>query len=164
MTDRFLPDTAWRNHAACAGTDPNDWVWIPGHKHKDARKAAKLKEICATCPVSRQCLEAELDAMRNGEGSYGVFGGTDVNERRAMLGKGRSNHNPTPITHGSMAGYVKHNRYPHIFAEPCQECRDAYNERRNQLKQEQRARRIRAGVADWVQRDHPLHVVEGGAA
>ena len=164
-SDVSLHDTAWRNHAACAGTDPNDWVWIPSHKHKDARKAAKLKEICATCPVSRQCLEAELDAMRNGEGSYGVFGGTDTDERRQMLGKGRRFHQPsTPMVHGTVAGYVKHTRYPAMFGEPCDPCRLANNQRQNTTKRQRREARIRAGVADWVQRDHPLHVVEGGAA
>ena len=159
-----MSDDSWRTRAACAGTDPNDWVWINSNKRKDAKKAEKLKAVCATCPVRVQCLNAELQAMRNGEASYGVFGELDANERRDLLGKGRANHNPTPIVHGTMAGYVKHNRYPHHFAEPCQECRDEYNRRRNQLKQEQRARRIRDGVTDWVNRDHPLHVIEGGAA
>ena len=155
----------WRTRAACAGTDPNDWVWINSNKIKDTRKAAKLKAICDGCPVRQPCLDAELDAMRNGEASYGVFGGTDANERRVMLGKNRSNHQPTPIVHGTMAGYVKHNRYPHIFAEPCADCRTAYNQRRTELKQQQRARRIRTGVTDWITRDHPpLTVIEGGAA
>jgi len=149
----------WRHHAACAGSDPNDWVWINSNKLKDGRKAARLKQICATCPVAKQCLDAELEAMRNGDASYGVFGGTDAYERRTMLGMSthaRQLHKPsTPMAHGTVAGYVKHTRYPEIFGPPCAECRWVHNQRSAEFKRDKRAQRIRTGVADWVSRDHP---------
>ena len=90
----------------------------------------------------------------------------DTDERRQMLGKGRRFHQPsTPMVHGTVAGYVKHTRYPAMFGEPCDPCRLANNQRQNTTKRQRREARIRAGVADWVQRDHPpLVVVEGGAA
>lgn len=105
------PDT-WRTRAACAGDDPNDWVWINSHSGRDRRRAERLKATCATCPVRTQCLDAELAAMRNGDTSYGVFGGLDAIERRQLLGMSthsRQLHRPsTPMTHGTVAGYVKH--------------------------------------------------------
>ena len=76
--------TDWRTHAACADSDPNDWVWINSNKIKDARKAAPLKRICATCPVAAQCLDYALDNRID----HGVWGGTSERQRRRML-KGR---------------------------------------------------------------------------
>ena len=161
----FHASDDWRTQAACAGTDPNDWVWINSNKRKDARKAEKLKAVCATCPVRTPCLDAELAAMRNGDSSYGVFGGLDAIERRQLLGMSTHNrqlHRPsTPMTHGTVAGYVKHVRYPTMFGPPCTECRQANNTRQNDSKKVRRER-IRAGVTDWIQRDHPLHVIDGG--
>lgn len=169
----FHDSDDWRTLAACADDDPNDWVWIVSHKPKDRARANKLKQICATCPVRQQCLDAELNAMRNGELSYGVFGGTDHDERRTMLGIGRRFHRPsTPMEHGTVAGYVKHTRYPNMFGPPCDECRqargDSHNTARNTRRAEARAARdayirdeaarqarIRDGVTDWVQHDHP---------
>ena len=141
----------WRHLAACAGSDPNDWVWINSNKLKDGRKAAKLKQICATCPVRVECLDSELAVMRTGETSYGVFGGTDVYERRVMLGmsadfRRRQHHRPSsPMEHGTVAGYNKHFRYPDLFGSPCDACKWANSQR---FVEYRRTRRIGVGVAE----------------
>lgn len=160
-------DDSWRTRAACAGDDPNDWVWINSHSGRDRRRAERLKQTCATCPVKQSCLDTELAAMRNGDTSYGVFGGLDAIERRRLLGMSthaRQLHRPsTPMTHGTVAGYIKHVRYPDMYGPPCTECRNANNRRQNDSKKARR-QRIATGVADWVSRDHPTLEVEGGAA
>ena len=145
---------SWRHLAACANEDTKDWVWINSHKLKDARKAARLKAICATCPVRVECLDAELAVMRTGETSYGVFGGTDVYERRELLGmstdaRRRQHHKPTsPMAHGTVVGYNKHFRYPHIYGPACDACKWANSQRFVEYRR-QRAERIRVVEAGF---------------
>lgn len=43
-------------------------------------KVAKAKAICATCPVSAQCLDL---ALQNGD-EFGIFGGLTPSERKAL--------------------------------------------------------------------------------
>ncbi|WP_143261941.1 WhiB family transcriptional regulator, partial [Allokutzneria sp. NRRL B-24872] len=54
------------------------------------RRDDEAKKVCATCPVVRRCLEHALAV----EEPYGVWGGQDEDERRAVVlarkGRGRT--------------------------------------------------------------------------
>jgi WhiB family redox-sensing transcriptional regulator len=66
----------WRDQALCAQTDPE--AFYP-EKGQSARRA---KLVCRACPVRHDCLE---DALSRHE-QWGVWGGLDVQQRRAITG------------------------------------------------------------------------------
>ena len=73
--DAFLEHIAalrptWYRHAACRGHDPT--LFFP-ERGSDSRAA---KKVCATCPVTDQCLQAAT------YDTVGVWGGTNTQERR----------------------------------------------------------------------------------
>ena len=68
------PD-AWREHARCLGTDPA--LFYPNN----GAGVDKARVVCATCPVTEECLEY---ALSTGE-KFGVWGGTSERERRLKL-------------------------------------------------------------------------------
>ncbi|WP_431231505.1 WhiB family transcriptional regulator [Mycolicibacterium psychrotolerans] len=84
-------DQSWRLQAVCHpanGHDPNTWFPPqpkPYSTRAEARRATALriwwetraKNLCATCPVARECLEYADD---NDE-REGVWGGLTVTER-----------------------------------------------------------------------------------
>lgn len=64
-------DEKWRLQAACRGEDPTWWELTPGNKHTGPYRQAH--QICASCPVWRDCLQ-----MAERTGSEGlIFGGVD---------------------------------------------------------------------------------------
>lgn len=63
----------WRELAACRGMDPE--VFLPAGPAQ-ARRAIK---VCATCPVTAECLEHAFEC-----GEIGVWGGTTFQERKRM--------------------------------------------------------------------------------
>jgi WhiB family redox-sensing transcriptional regulator len=69
-------DTArkWAAQALCAGTDP-EFFFPPGDG-----PATETRRICATCPVSSQCLAYAVAA---GE-PFGIWGGLDPRERQNL--------------------------------------------------------------------------------
>jgi WhiB family redox-sensing transcriptional regulator len=73
--------------AACKGADP-DLFFGPDAEFVSARKArvAEAKAICAGCPERLACLAWALDTRE----PYGVWGGADEDERRAMLRQQRA--------------------------------------------------------------------------
>ena len=73
--------------AACKGADP-DLFFGPDAEFVTVRqeREAKAKAVCARCPVRAECLEYALDT---GE-AYGVWGGANEDERRAMLRQRRA--------------------------------------------------------------------------
>lgn len=73
--------------AACKGEDP-DLFFGPFAEFVTARqqREAKAKAICARCPARAECLEFALDTRE----AYGVWGGMNEDERRAMLRRHRS--------------------------------------------------------------------------
>lgn len=75
----LLPIGGWQQDAACRQTDPELFF----SNHEDDRDAAIA--LCGTCPVRMQCLEHAL-ASREG---YGIWGGTDEQERRRILRRQR---------------------------------------------------------------------------
>ena len=80
------PDTAtrlittWKDRAACAGY-PNS-IFFPT---SDASVASieKAKAVCATCPVSVECLEYAFETNQ----VSGIWGGTTEEERRSLRRK-----------------------------------------------------------------------------
>jgi WhiB family transcriptional regulator, redox-sensing transcriptional regulator len=72
---------AWRERAACAGSDPDLF--------HNARRIAAAKAICATCPVLDECRRDQLSWETNGPArfranTFGVVGGLSGAERRRI--------------------------------------------------------------------------------
>jgi WhiB family redox-sensing transcriptional regulator len=67
----------WAAQALCAQVDP-EIFFPPGDD-----PATEARRICAHCPVRRPCLDYALAA---GE-EYGIWGGLDPEERRALRWK-----------------------------------------------------------------------------
>lgn len=77
-----LDSDGWRNRAACRGKDPE--IFFPNGSSPAAQLwISEAKEICATCPVRKACLELALAAEGWAPGSQrdGIFGGLDGEER-----------------------------------------------------------------------------------
>lgn len=75
-------DELWQAKAACRGPH-TDLFFAPSHfERKDDRqqREARAKEICASCPVRKPCLEY---ALRIHE-PHGIWGGLNEAERRAL--------------------------------------------------------------------------------
>ncbi len=73
---RPSPENDWAFEASCA---------LPGAPNmfphdNDLRGIGDAKSVCASCPVSRECLAS---ALRNGD-QYGVWGGYTAEERRLI--------------------------------------------------------------------------------
>jgi WhiB family redox-sensing transcriptional regulator len=64
------PRTRWQEKAACLKSSPELFFYELGEK--------KAKEVCAECPVSKECLAAYLFEP------YGVFGGLNPSERENL--------------------------------------------------------------------------------
>lgn len=63
----------WQYEAVCT---PEDMVLMFSELKS---KVARMKAICATCPVQAKCLEFALDPVN--EITAGIFGGTTEEER-----------------------------------------------------------------------------------
>jgi len=74
-----LPDWAG---AACQGVDPELFFVPDAERVTDRqRREVEAKAICASCPVRAACLAYALDTGQ----VFGIWGGADEDERRAML-------------------------------------------------------------------------------
>lgn len=75
---RSIADTSWHIHGACYGMDPDeaDELFFP--VPRDHWATAEAKELCALCPVRRDCLNY---ALENGI-KQGTWGGLTEAERR----------------------------------------------------------------------------------
>ncbi|MFF2039012.1 WhiB family transcriptional regulator [Kitasatospora sp. NPDC058170] len=67
--------------AACTGVDPD--LFFPADDDEFSERRAR--QICAGCPVRERCLAL---AIKRGE-PYGIFGGLDETERRALAQRRR---------------------------------------------------------------------------
>lgn len=95
--------------ALCAQTDPE--LFFP-EKGKDNRRA---KQVCAACPVRRQCAEWALSSPEHLEG---IWGGLSVNERKALRRANRPQREPKRSC-GTAAGARQHYR---LGERPCEAC------------------------------------------
>jgi WhiB family redox-sensing transcriptional regulator len=69
----------WRKRAVCRNVDPE--LFFPvGTKGPALLQIAEAKQVCAGCPVMSECREWALESRQE----YGVFGGLDEDERRAL--------------------------------------------------------------------------------
>lgn len=64
----------WYRRAACRGMDMA--IFFPENAHY-----ADALAVCATCPVTRECLESVLPIEND---LYGVFGGMTPKQREAV--------------------------------------------------------------------------------
>jgi WhiB family redox-sensing transcriptional regulator len=73
-------------HRACTYSD-KDLFFSENDPSRLKAKMAELeaKQICRTCPVQVECLEAALAADE-----FGIWGGTNRDERRKMKKAGRA--------------------------------------------------------------------------
>ncbi|WP_425438143.1 WhiB family transcriptional regulator [Nonomuraea fuscirosea] len=69
----------WTRRAACLDLDPELFfpISVEGPGHSQVERA---KQVCGGCPVREPCLEYALETSQ----AYGVWGGTDPAQRRAM--------------------------------------------------------------------------------
>lgn len=76
-----LDATSWWEYALCRAWDA-DLFCVPDGVSPSRKRAqeTKAKSICRTCPVRERCLD---EALARGE-QYGVWGGMDTDERRAL--------------------------------------------------------------------------------
>ncbi|MFJ3274134.1 WhiB family transcriptional regulator [Streptomyces sp. NPDC086776] len=86
---RYWPDNLprpahWDRTAACREADPV--LFFPeGDDATIALLTQEAKGYCRTCPVSTRC---QIDALERAE-PFGVWGGLDERERRAILRSAR---------------------------------------------------------------------------
>jgi WhiB family redox-sensing transcriptional regulator len=71
--------TGWRDEAACRDADI-DLFFPIGVTGEAERQIARAKLVCRECPVRERCLDF---AIRTNQ-EYGVWGGADEDERRAL--------------------------------------------------------------------------------
>ncbi|MGV9266715.1 WhiB family transcriptional regulator [Kitasatospora sp. NPDC003701] len=70
-------DNSWATKAACATTaHPDQFHPLPD----ESEETASAKSVCASCPVSRQCLEEALDLNDR----WGIRGGLGETERLVL--------------------------------------------------------------------------------
>ena len=65
------PDPEWQRQAACRGMDPA--IFHP----EIGQRATEAKAVCATCPVTAECLQAAIDERDE----HSVRGGYTATER-----------------------------------------------------------------------------------
>lgn len=71
----------WRDHAACLGADAELFFTPDGERGMPRlQRIRRAKAVCATCPVTTQCLDDALDHNI----TFGVWGGLDEEERRTV--------------------------------------------------------------------------------
>jgi WhiB family redox-sensing transcriptional regulator len=100
------PDNAWRQAAACRGRDSELFFPI-GKTGPAVAQIQRAKAICAGCASRPDCLAFALDTRQ----PYGIWGGLDEDERRALRSQRRrqSTRRPAPILH-SAAGVTARER------------------------------------------------------
>ena len=85
----------WTRRARCIEEPYASWPWIqePSGGRDNPRAVAKLMEVCAGCPVRRECLVQALSEHR--VTVMGVFGGTTTADRtRTLPLSNRRGHGP----------------------------------------------------------------------
>jgi WhiB family transcriptional regulator, redox-sensing transcriptional regulator len=71
--------TSWRERAACRSYDPE--IFFPiGKTGRAIAEIQRAKTICANCPIRADCLAFALQTHQD----YGIWGGCDEDERRAL--------------------------------------------------------------------------------
>jgi WhiB family redox-sensing transcriptional regulator len=71
--------TSWRESAACRSHDPELFFPI-GKTGRAVGEIQGAKAVCAACPARTGCLAFALETHQD----YGIWGGCDEDERRAL--------------------------------------------------------------------------------
>ena len=76
----------WRPRAACRGLDPDTFFVSEDVENRQERREreATAKAVCAHCSVVEECLSYALEAGER----YGIWGGCNADERRALKRRG----------------------------------------------------------------------------
>ena len=79
-----VSQSKWRDFAACRGPQAHNFFSFSSSERRDERRRreAQAKKICNRCDVCEECLSHALEIRE----LYGIWGGTNGMERRAMLG------------------------------------------------------------------------------
>ena len=75
----LIPTGTWQQDAACRDAEPDLFF-----STAEADRAEAL-EMCGSCPVRLECLEHALETRE----AYGIWGGTDEQERKRLLRRRR---------------------------------------------------------------------------
>lgn len=129
----------WRNDAACRGMDTNIF-YPPPH---NAEAVALAKGICATCPVSDDCLLEVLVDVNNYD-NFGIFGGTSAKQRQKLRRTLGIDRNPVTFELAPCGTEAAHRRHLRKEQRPCADCRQAHGRYLQELA-EKRAR-LKAGA------------------
>jgi WhiB family transcriptional regulator, redox-sensing transcriptional regulator len=72
----------WTMAAACRDSDASTFYTSEINERKEVRleRESLAKRICSTCSVREECLDAALERHE----SYGIWGGLNELERRAL--------------------------------------------------------------------------------
>jgi WhiB family redox-sensing transcriptional regulator len=76
----------WRPQAACRGLDPDMFFASEDLENRQERREreATAKAVCARCGVVEECLTYAIAAGER----YGIWGGLNADERRALKRRG----------------------------------------------------------------------------
>lgn len=83
MAARAALGSLWEQ-AACQAADPELFFPVAG-AGAGLAEIARAKAVCAECPVRDRCLDYAIET----EQAHGVWGGTTVDERRAIAARRR---------------------------------------------------------------------------
>ena len=75
----LLPTGTWQQDAACRDAEPDVFF---SNAEADREEALRM---CGDCPVRMECLEHALETRE----AYGIWGGTDEQERKRLLRRRR---------------------------------------------------------------------------
>ena len=88
----------WQDRAACKGMDPD--LFHPFNPWRDWRQVREAKQVCASCPVTAECLEMVMDAESETWGGrsirVGIYAGLTPSERAKLLRESRRASNVSP--------------------------------------------------------------------
>ena len=90
---RHMAGREWHTQAACrrlGSANPNPFdaeIWSRDRGYPlGSHQIRVAKAVCATCPVRRECLSAELAHQGDREPGQGIWGGTLPQERKVDRG------------------------------------------------------------------------------
>ncbi|MFB6525413.1 WhiB family transcriptional regulator [Streptomyces sp. NPDC056399] len=82
-TIRSIADHSWHSRAACYGINPKEADRLFFHGPRNFRDRQQAKQVCAACPVQRDCLNFSLE----NKVEHGMWGGLTLKERAAWRKK-----------------------------------------------------------------------------
>lgn len=126
--------SAWRDQAACAGMDTEDFY--PPSGAGGPIQAAAAISVCKDCPVRVECLDAAMCEEYGGQ-AYGVRGGLTADDRMALARRTRRFQRVVTATPRERPGPP---RIP-SGSKNCEVCGKAFTRRENEALNGFRARK-----------------------